>query len=43
MKLALYDELVPWYRLLDPLADHEDEATLFAAGFRRAVVPEPRT
>ena len=43
MKLALYDELVPWYRLLDPLAEHEDEASLFEAGFRRVVVPEPRT
>jgi len=43
MKLALYHELVPWYRLLDPLEDHRDEAPFFAAGFCRAVAPAPRT
>lgn len=36
LKLALYDELVPWYRLLDPIEDHGDEAEIFAAAFERA-------
>ena len=26
MKLALYNELVPWYRLLDPTEEHRNEA-----------------
>ena len=37
MKLALYHELVPWYRLLDPTEEHREEAEVFAAAFRRAV------
>lgn len=43
MKLALYHELVPWYRLLDPVDDHQDEAADFEAGFRSVVEPAPRT
>ncbi len=27
--MALYDELAPWYHLLDPVADHEPEARRF--------------
>ena len=37
LKLALYDELVPWYRLLDPTEDHRVEAAIFASAFERAV------
>src|SRR5262245_15735864 len=37
MKSLLYDELVPWYRLLDPPEDHADEVAAFRAGFDRAV------
>jgi SAM-dependent methyltransferase len=37
LKLALYDELVPWYRLLDPTEDHREEAAIFASAFERAV------
>lgn len=33
----LYDELVPWYLLLDPTADHEAEATSYVEAFRRHV------
>ncbi len=36
---ALYDRLVPWYRLLDPLADHADEAAVYADAFRAALGP----
>lgn len=36
LKLALYDELVPWYRLLDPTEDHREEAEIFTAAFERA-------
>lgn len=39
----LYDALVPWYRLLDPAADHRDEAEVFTAAFERAVAPRPET
>lgn len=37
LKLALYDELVPWYRLLDPTEDHREEAEIFAAAFGRVI------
>lgn len=36
--MRLYDELVPWYLLLDPVADHEDEAAALAEGFADAGV-----
>jgi hypothetical protein len=29
--MLLYGELTPWYRLLDPVADHADEAAAYAA------------
>ena len=35
--MRLYDDLVPWYRLLDPYEDHEEEADVFTAAFERAV------
>lgn len=31
MAPLLYDVLVPWYYLVDPTADHEDEATCYGA------------
>ena len=40
MKPVLYDELVPWYRLLDPTEDHRDEVEVFIGGFERAVSGE---
>ncbi|MCY1021020.1 class I SAM-dependent methyltransferase [Pyxidicoccus sp. MSG2] len=43
MQPLLYGELVPWYHLIDPVADHEDEATCFQEAFERAVSPRPRT
>jgi SAM-dependent methyltransferase len=30
--VRLYSELTPWYRLIDPLEDHEDEAAAYVAG-----------
>ncbi len=35
MDCALYDELVPWYRLLDPTADHAEEAACYRAALKR--------
>lgn len=43
MQPLLYSELVPWYRLLDPLADHLEEADAFQAAFERVVTPKPTT
>jgi SAM-dependent methyltransferase len=43
MKPLLYSELVPWYRLLDPPADHEEEAVSFQAAFERVASPPPET
>jgi len=43
MKLLLYDALVPWYRLLDPPEDHEEEAQLYQGRLERAVSPSPQT
>jgi SAM-dependent methyltransferase len=37
MPLQLYSTLAPWYRLVDPLADHLDEAAALAEIFTRAV------
>jgi SAM-dependent methyltransferase len=39
MRHALYDELVPFYRLLDPTEGHEDEVASFVAAFERALRP----
>ena len=39
----LYDELVPWYRLLDPVADHLDEAASYARALEAAASPRPET
>jgi SAM-dependent methyltransferase len=43
MPMQLYGELVPWYRLLDPPADHLDEATSYQQAFERAVSPRAET
>jgi len=32
----LYGELTPWYRLLDPVADHADEAAAYVGALERA-------
>src|SRR5262245_47892136 len=43
MQPLLYGELVPWYRLVDPPADHADEAGSYQAAFERAITPRPET
>lgn len=40
MPPALYDDLVPWYLLLDPREDHADEAAEYDAALRRALGTE---
>ncbi len=37
----MYDRLAPWYPLLDPLADHEDEADLYTHHLRRLLGDRP--
>ena len=39
----MYGELVPWYHLLDPPADHEDEAECYREAFERAASARPET
>ncbi|HVF64268.1 MAG TPA: class I SAM-dependent methyltransferase [Casimicrobiaceae bacterium] len=39
----LYRDLVPWYRLVDPTRDHEDEAASYQAALERVVEPSPRS
>jgi hypothetical protein len=39
MQPLLYGELVPWYHLLDPPADHLDEATSYQHAMERAASP----
>ena len=41
--MRIYDDLTPWYRLIDPPADHEDEATVYARALARAVTGPART
>ena len=43
MKQLLYDELVSWYRLIDPPEDHGEEAEVFQTAFERAAAPRPET
>lgn len=44
MKPLLYGgELVGWYRLVDPPADHEDEAGSYQAALERAASPSPES
>ena len=35
--MRLYSELASWYRLVDPLTDHADEAASYLGGFERAL------
>jgi len=39
MQPLLYRDLVPWYRLLDPVADHAEEAAAYAAALASAGAP----
>ena len=41
--MLLYGDLVPWYRLVDPPADHEEEAAGYAAALMRAASPPVET
>jgi SAM-dependent methyltransferase len=43
MKPMLYTELVPWYRLLDPTADHAGEALCYERALELAASPTPQT
>jgi SAM-dependent methyltransferase len=43
MRPLLYGELVSWYRLVDPPADHRDEATAYQRMIERAASPRPET
>lgn len=41
--MQLYTDLTPWYRLVDPPADHEDEAAVYAEALAGAITPPPVT
>lgn len=41
--MKLYHDLVAWYDLLDPVADHEDEGDWFTQAFTRVLAPGPWT
>lgn len=43
MQPLLYNELVPWYRLVDPPRDHQEDAQRFQALLEGAVKGEART
>lgn len=43
MQHLLYGELVGWYPLVDPPADHKEEGDVFSAAFEREVSPAPET
>ncbi|HSL20784.1 MAG TPA: class I SAM-dependent methyltransferase [Vicinamibacterales bacterium] len=43
MGMLLYSELVSWYRMVDPPADHEDEAAGYRDAFERVASPTPQT
>jgi len=43
MQPLLYSDLVSWYDLLDPAADHREEAECFQRAFERVVTPAART
>jgi trans-aconitate methyltransferase len=43
MQSLLYGELTPWYRLLDPVADHADEAAAYVGALERAGAPRGGT
>jgi trans-aconitate methyltransferase len=41
--MLLYRDLVDWYRLIDPPADHADEVAAYQAALERAATPSPET
>ena len=41
--MLIYGDLVSWYRLVDPTADHEDEATAYLKALDRAATPPAET
>jgi hypothetical protein len=43
MQPLIYGELTPWYRLIDPVADHADEAGAYAAALARGGAPDGGT
>src|SRR3954468_17461653 len=43
MQPLLYGELTPWYRLLDPVADHADEAAAYVGALEGAGAPRSGT
>jgi SAM-dependent methyltransferase len=43
MQPLLYGELTPWYRLLDPVTDHADEAAAYVDALLRAGAPRGGT
>jgi hypothetical protein len=43
MQPLLYGELTPWYRLLDPVADHAEEAAAYVAALAGAGAPRGGT
>jgi hypothetical protein len=43
MQPLLYADLVPWYHLLDPVADHLDDATAYQEAIEGASIPRPDT
>ena len=43
MQPLLYGALTPWYHLLDPAADHADEAAAYVAALERAGAPRGGT
>ncbi len=43
MEPLLYRDLVPWYDLVDPPSEHEQEAARYLAAFEHAASPPPET
>jgi SAM-dependent methyltransferase len=43
MQPLLYKDLTDWYRLIDPPADHRDEAASYQAALERGASPPPET
>ena len=41
--MLIYHDLVPWYRLIDPPADHEEEATRYLEALEGAATPPAET
>jgi SAM-dependent methyltransferase len=41
--MKLYDDLTPWYSVIDPHEDHAIEADVFTAAFDRVIAPRAET